>query len=688
MRPCQRLLLMITTIWCVIGECNSGKIRHIVLLIEENRSFDHMFGFRQGVHGLNGTESNPIDPTYPSKGRVFVSADAPDVALCDPDHNLPPTTWKIYGPEGHSGPDAVPTMEGFVSFEYLERNETNDTNYCGVMQSLHKSRTPVLNALADSFVLMDAFHASVPGPTWPNRMFCLSGTSAGQTETDNPWFQGILGSLFPQRTIFDQLAESGLTWRNYVGDGPWELFMNSIAQHPESILEMSAFYSAAAAGNLPNFSYISPRAGMSVSTGESANDMHPDHSVAEGELLIKNIYEALVASPQWNETLFIVTFDEHGGFYDHVPPPTDGIPPPDNYSSFPDAFGFDRLGIRIPTLLISPWVPKGVVESSPPDAAKPYPSSKYELSSVISSTRKLFSASMGNVPPLTKRDEWAATFDHLLSETSPRTDVPMTLPDPAPRPHYAFPDGIDVESRKRAHLEDEAKKPVNGLQRHISDVLAHLSGVEPMHHLPTATQRSISPWIQHATAAWKARTSTNQRTDQTSHLSLLSVRCQSYLDTTYASGVWHIDNSSSSSSSSKTAAAVALSVEVKGVKYCLTEAIELLMCGNATNNASGVAVSAPPSEDFFVWLLRDDFSVQLLEQSTNATMQPAVDGNGLCITSSCASNALVSSAVSLAACNGTLDQRWSVFPANPDINFSDKVYLSQGGVWAIVAVVS
>jgi phospholipase C len=705
------LLLLLLLIYPSCPAAVSASIRHIVLLIEENRSFDHIFGFRKGVNGLTGNESNPVDPMNASYGRVYVSAGAPDVALCDPDHDLPPTTWKIYGPEAaRSGNLSVPTMDGFVSFEFLQRNETNTSSrFCGVMESLSPSRTPVLHALADAFVLMDAFHASVPGPTWPNRMFALSGTSAGQTETDNPWFQGVLGHLFPQETIFDQLEASGLSWRNYVGDGPWELFMESIARRPNNVLEMSHFYSDARLGSLPNLSYISPRAGMSFEAGACANDMHPDHSVAEGEQLIKDIYEALVTSPQWNETLLIITFDEHGGFYDHVPPPT-GVPPPDTYPSFPDSFGFDRLGIRIPTLLISPWVPRNVVEGKPSVQAKPQPNSEYELSSIPSTIRQLFRDAMAHTPPLTRRDAWAATFGHVLSETEPRVaDVPRTLPDPAPSPHYQIGDHLTSK------LAAEAAKPMNGLQRHISSVLAHLSGVAPFRD---TTQRNMSDWIRGAVTRWQTLHSTNSSTSQAKCLpygintkrdetltvpsQMFRVRCQSYLETSYVSGVWTIHNASTGLKSSfhsqqRNKGEMLFPIPLVALSTSVNDSV-LCMVPSATSIPTNASVAVVPCSGFlnasrcfdggegncmFMWRLRLDASIELFLWPVGGG--PAV-ASGLCVSSGCPSNALTSSSVVLSPCVQRIGQRWSVFPANPDDNFSDKVYLSEGGVWAVVVV--
>ena len=171
---------------------------------------------------------------------------------------------------------------------------------------------------------------------------------------------------------------------------------------------------------------------MNVSTGEGSNDQHPDHDVALGEALIKDVYEAVRASPQWNETLFIITYDEHGGFYDHVVPPN--APNPGGAGaggpSYPDAgYNFTQLGVRIPTVLVSPWIERGTVVSEPPPAQRPTNDSQYNLTSIMATARKLLGMP---TTPLTKRDAWAGTFEHVLSRRAPRgdADCPAHLAQP------------------------------------------------------------------------------------------------------------------------------------------------------------------------------------------------------------------------------------------------------------------
>ena len=150
------------------------------------------------------------------------------------------------------------------------------------------------------------------------------------------------------------------------------------------------------------------------------NDNHPPHSIKEGEKFLKMVYETLRSSPQWNQTLFLLTYDEHGGFYDHVPPPL--APKPDHattHNSLPN-FDFDRLGVRVPTIVISPWVEKGNVIRGPSPSG-----GHFEHSSIAATVKKVF----GLKYHLTRRDAWAATFDVAVTRKSPRTDCPMKLPD-------------------------------------------------------------------------------------------------------------------------------------------------------------------------------------------------------------------------------------------------------------------
>ena len=474
------MVARIVILLALLCATSGAKVKNVVVLMLENRPFDHIFGWAGEslkVNGLKGDEYNYVQLSNTSSEKVFVNGKCPFINDCDPGHGTTATTFKIFGGSNTAN------NGGFVSYEATSK----DKNYCDVMSGFTPDRLPIINTLAAEFAVMDRFFASHPGPTWPNRMYTLSGTSAGSTET-SVWYHNRVGQLFPQQTIFDQIEVAGLTWRNYYNDTPWELFMTKIAHSPENLKPMDSFYQDAAQGTLPSFSWINPRSGINVTTGVGSNDQHPDHDMNAGEQFIKDIYESLRISPQWNETLFIVTYDEHGGFYDHVIPPMVDIPEPgDNEPSYPEInFKFNRLGLRIPTLLISPWIPKGTVISEPPAAAKPTPSSEFDLTSIIASARLLLG--MPNTP-LTKRDAWSARFDYVLdSLKAPRDDCLVHLPS---------------ANEPEIPIIPEHQLPLNPLQVDIAHVHAIVANIPIAEY---STQGEHSEWVQDAFSAHLDRT--------------------------------------------------------------------------------------------------------------------------------------------------------------------------------------
>ena len=439
----------------VAGATMRTPIRHVVVLMEENRSFDHLFGFSSlKVNKLKGDESNPISLADPTKGAFSVKKGSKFIGPCDPCHGLTCTTSKL-----DKG-----AMDGFVAYENSQGHGA-DEEYCGVMEMFDTDdQLPVISFLAREYAIMDNFFASVPGPTWPNRLFALTGTSAGATETGT-WFNNTKGRLYPQRTIFDSLEESSLSWKTYYHDLPWNLILESVVKGYKNLWNMETFFQDAAAGNLPSFSWINPRLGPNMTTLEGSNDQHPDHDMRLGERLMKDVYEALRASPAWNETLFIITYDEHGGFYDHVSPPSTDIPSPgDGIPSYPEEFSFDRLGIRIPTILVSPWIERNTIISAPSDAQKPFPNSEFELTSIPATVRKMFGLQSSC---LTARSCWAATFeDELLKRQTPRSDCPMTAPDAPSK----FMSSDEVSRMKTTGIND--------LQADYLELAASLRGMD------------------------------------------------------------------------------------------------------------------------------------------------------------------------------------------------------------------
>ena len=476
-------VVVLSTVLATV-QAREQRIKHVVVLMEENRPFDHFFGWSNdllGTNGLSGSEFNYVDPSNPESEKVFVNNEAPLMNECDPGHSTSATTAKLFSTATEDR--SVADMGGFVDYQ----KNSADKNYCNVMGGFPPEKVPVATALAQEYAIMDRFFAAHPGPTWPNRMFTLSGTSAGNTET-SVWYKNIPGALYPQKTIFDQVEEASLSWKNYYNDTPWELIMEKVAHSPANLQPMDSFYHDASTGNLPSFSWINPRSGINVTTGVGSNDQHPDHDISAGEQFYKDVYEAVRASPQWNETLFVITWDEHGGFYDHVIPPSENIPPPgDGEDSY---FAFDRLGVRIPAILISPWIKKGTVISDPPDdenkAAKPYNNSEFDLTSIIASARRLLGMEDKG---LTDRDDWSARFDYAVYELDePRVDCPMHMPD-ALEP--TAPTGVAA-----------ADKPLNDLQLSIAAYHSTLTG----NPVPDHDQTAHAHWLETQYKLHAART--------------------------------------------------------------------------------------------------------------------------------------------------------------------------------------
>ncbi|MED6163489.1 Non-specific phospholipase C4 [Stylosanthes scabra] len=437
-----------------------SKIKTIVVLVQENRSFDHMLGWmkslNQEIDGATGSESNPVSTTDPNSNRIQFG-DRSVYVDPDPGHSIQDIYEQIFGEpwsESSTSKNLPPTMQGFV--QNAGRQEApKDKNLPPmtetVMNGFRPDRVPVYEELVKEFAVCDRWFASVPASTQPNRLYVHSATSHGMTSNDT----GKLVGGLPQKTIFDSLDENGFSFGIYYQLPPATLFYRNLRKlkyidnfHPFDL----SFKKHCEEGKLPNYVVIEQRFFDLLSI--PGNDDHPSHDVGEGQKFVKEVYEALRSSPQWNEILFVITYDEHGGFFDHVPTPVEGVPSPDDIvGPDPFKFKFDRLGVRVPAIFISPWIEPGKVLHKP---SGPFPTSQYEHSSIPATVKKIF-----NLPEfLTKRDAWAGTFESLITLTTPRTDCPETLPEPVKL--------RDIGAQEQAKLSD--------LQVEIVQMAATLNG--------------------------------------------------------------------------------------------------------------------------------------------------------------------------------------------------------------------
>ncbi|NUR60815.1 MAG: hypothetical protein HOV87_19450 [Catenulispora sp.] len=499
-------------------------IEHVIVLMLENRSFDHMLGFLDHpdphFDGLRagGPHTNP---GWDGAAPVAATPGAKPVLPSSPDHSHDAVMEQL----GFQGKGAArrATNQGFVaSYErlgrglapaafggllgpvinwWLRRKAKNVTPIMGrgplVILSQPPEQVPVLSKLALEFAVCTRWFSSVPGETWPNRNFAHAATSDGTTE--------IQARFYTDRTIFELLEEQGVGWHVYHDDTPQLWAFPRLWDTPDrhaNWFHLSDFAAHAAAGTLPAYSFIEPNHRPPLHTldhepivgaPDVSNSQHPGNNVvddaaydafeptdaadfARGEALIADIYEALRAHRDlFERSLLLITYDEHGGFYDHVPPPTD-VPDPGDprgvlarllnllYRRKAATFDFTALGARVPAVVVSPYIPAATVCTDTHDHA-----------SIPATLRALFAP---GAEPLTRRDAWATPFHRVLTLAEPRrtclpdlleyttsdtVSAPKMAAMPAPAPPYAkdFTDQADRVWQHLRHVgEPETAEPI------------------------------------------------------------------------------------------------------------------------------------------------------------------------------------------------------------------------------------
>jgi phospholipase C len=401
------------------------EIQHVVVLMLENQSFDRLLGFlrlddaSQRIDGVTGEETMPAAPGDPPRVVRLPRGIAPALYVTDPTpgHQFEDISMQVFGQERVPDPP-TPTMSGFVS--NYARQEGADGKPIGSdraaagLACLDPSLVPVISTLARSFVVCDRWFSSAPGPTWPNRFFVHAATSNGYIDspTDLEALAGFLATRFRMRTIYENLAAAQRTWAIYFGDHAQAFGISSLHRYAsDNFRRLDAFAADVAAGTLPHYSFLEPP--YMNAPGTPAADQHPPHHLLDGERLIAWVYDTLRGNEAaWRKALLVLLYDEHGGFYDHVPPPA--AVPPDDASAASEKFKFDRLGVRVPALLVSPWVRKGRVDHQ-----------VYDHTSLLATVKALF----GLPDFLTRRDARANTLadENFVSTPRPLSDTPSNL---------------------------------------------------------------------------------------------------------------------------------------------------------------------------------------------------------------------------------------------------------------------
>lgn len=443
----------------------------------ENRSFDSMLGFLykdsnnksplgHPFEGLTGTESNPDSNGVAHK--VFPIVNNNEYAYYmpkkDPGEGFANTNFQLFGAGAPPYPSGIAPNQGFVrDFESsinnypLEQKEEaaspssaspkkeatstpshkdyshdSSSDYHSddykkwyktsppsgglkivpdfpgtvpkdIMGIYTPEMLPVLSGLAKGYAVCDHWYCSAPTETLPNRAFAHMGTSEGYLYDEV--------HSYSAKSIFANLTENGHTWGIFGNNGkPYTVpFCQDIPDSPPTGCQVGSFDTFQQAldnKSLPTYSFLEPI------WGSKGNSQHPNYNVALGEAYLQQIYNAIKSSDYWEDTLLIITYDEHGGCYDHITPPENAVSPPAKSAAF--GFDFTRYGVRVPAVLISPWIEAGTVY-------RPGGPTPLDHTSILATLAKNF-----GLPPLTERDKSAPDVTDVLTLSSPRTDDPLT----------------------------------------------------------------------------------------------------------------------------------------------------------------------------------------------------------------------------------------------------------------------
>lgn len=436
------------------------KIKNIVVLMLENRSFDGILGrlYAPGERHFNGLPLNASNPwTGGAQASVAAWNDntkAPgDMTIPSPDPGeyFTDITTQIFGRDGLDTQVPAP-MNGFVD-NYMAQTKEPPYSAKAIMHYYTPQQLPVISTLARAYAVCDQWHAAAPNQTWPNRFFAHCATAGGYVNNSPPHFPYMMP------TIFNRIQQAGMPngWKIYFHDMPQSLTLAQLWLHRDRFRPFDEFKDDAAKGRLACYSFIEPRYFADLGLLGMPNDQHPPHDVVYAEQLIAEVYKALRQSPNWPGTLFIITYDEHGGCYDHAPPPA-AVSPGDHRPG--EQFAFNRYGVRVPAVLVSPYISPGTILRAPPNRAAPeLPVYPFDHSSIIATLRKCFR--LGG--PLTARDAAAPDLDDVLDLEGPTNNGPETI------------DALDY-SPTQQDLENAIGRPLTEMQKGLHALAAVLPG--------------------------------------------------------------------------------------------------------------------------------------------------------------------------------------------------------------------
>ena len=420
-----------------------ANIDHLVVCMFENRSLDNMLGFLYDpahlpAHNLPPRNSATFDGL--AFGGPWTNDDSSGaaVAASEPTTRWPPANNQHVVPTPDPGEPfddvteqifdggSVGTMKGFIH-NFAKQSGAAPNNERQIMQSYSAAQLPVLSTLARAFAVSDEWFSSVPSQTWPNRSFAHAGSSDGNV-VNKPYIPyGI-------DTVFTTLNAANVSWRVYHNtfytpsltriQFSKHFFLSGFEHYKRFLDRCNASAGAPASMKLPAYTFLEPRfvAERWLDGVHHSEDYHPPHNILHAETFLASVYNAVKTSPYRDRILLLITFDEHGGTYDHVVPKS-GAKPPAPGSVGKNGFKFDRFGVRVPAIIVSSYVKPGTVFRTPADVP-------YDHTSILATLRdwKAISPSQFLKSP---RIDAAPTFDSVLTEAMPTAPWPDVTPPSA-----------------------------------------------------------------------------------------------------------------------------------------------------------------------------------------------------------------------------------------------------------------
>jgi phospholipase C len=403
---------------------STDRIAHVVVLMLENRSFDHLLGFA----GIPGVDPPPSTPLYTEKRGTpefkddpmhrAAPSDKPGASyigdlFVDPDHSFEAVQNQLTV----NGPN-----QGFL-YSYAHQVGTHLPTALKIMQCVPRGNLPSLEQLAREFTLCTRWFSSLPGPTIPNRMFAHLGTANGNVKMVlTPYTYGGYSGKSIYGLLQDAATPKVEPYRIYcAGGSSLSMVIPDVLNNLDGSIAWFDDFLQDVKGELPQYSFIEPNYSdyFNADTYRQifASDQHPDHDLRPGDHLIADVYDSIRNSKHWDDTVLLITYDEHGGLFDHyVPGPAvspDGIPAPVGDDDHPDLYHFDTLGVRVPAIVVSKYSPKAIDTTI------------YDHTSIPKTALDQFA--QGSRSALGHRTAAASSFLTLTDTSQPREDTPQRL---------------------------------------------------------------------------------------------------------------------------------------------------------------------------------------------------------------------------------------------------------------------